>query len=218
MNRRGRQLRLVLVVWCVFTIWPRVYAAAELAPGLVYLRPTAQPEWAHVPAEATTVVLDLRQVAAADNDTVSSVLAALKVGGIASNRMILALVSPVTPRALRTRLAHFPRCITVGRTAPDFSADITVEITAEAEQRALAALAAGTAPETLLVENLHKTRYDESVLAREQSGASELVVKPETSEPDSDKVKPHEADTQATDGVLLQAVQIYRGLVALKKL
>jgi hypothetical protein len=212
-HRYGRRLKLAAIALCVLTLGARVSAATELAPGLIYLRPTAQLESIRLPIDTPAVVIDLRQITPAEADATSALLTAIKPSGATPRRLILALVAPETSPALRTRLAQLPRCLTIGRNAPDFKTDIEVNTTGETDQLALAALANGTPPEKLLMEHPGKIRYDESVLLREHSGEPRMTVK----ESPGEKVAPLEP-TAATDAVLLRAVHIYLGLVALKKL
>lgn len=218
MNLRcGRHPKLAAIVLCVLTLCPAAQAAPELAPGLIYLRPSAQLESTPIPVDTPALVIDLRQITPADTDAANALLASIKPAGATSHRLILALVEPATAPALRTRLAQLPRCLTIGRTAPDFKTDLGVNTTAETAQLALAALASGTPPEKLLADRLEKTRYDESALMREHSGEPKMAVKKAPSEQLGDKVTPLEP-AAATDAVLLRAVHIYLGLVALKKL
>ena len=217
MNRCGH-LGLAAIAWFAFVLCTPAQSATELASGLVYLRPTAQLESIRLPAETPAVVIDLRQVAPADTDAVNALLTAVKPGSASPHRLILALVTPHTAPALRSRLAHLPRCLTIGRSSPDFRADIVVAATAEADRHALAALAEGTSPEKLISEHLNKPRYDESALVREHNGEPEGTAKKAPVEPTSDKVTPLEPSSEATDAVLLRAVHIYLGLVALKKI
>ena len=218
MNLRcGSHPKLAAIVLCVLTLCARATAAPELAPGLLYLRPTAQLESAPIPVDTPAVVIDLRHLTPADADAANALLTAIKPAGATSHRLILALVEPETAPALRTRLTQLPRCLTLGRTAPDFKTDLGVNTTAEAAQLALAALASGTTPEKLLADRLDKKRYDESALMREHSGEPRMAVKKSPSEQPGDKVTPLEP-AAATDAVLLRAVHIYLGLVALKKL
>jgi hypothetical protein len=218
MNLRcGRHPKLAAIVLCVLTLCAAAQAAPELAPGLLYLRPSAQLESTPIPVETPAVVIDLRQITLADTDAANALLASIKPAGTTSHRLILALVEPETAPALRTRLAQLPRCLTIGRTAPDFKTDLGVNTTAEAAQLALAALASGTPPEKLLADRLEKTRYDESALMREHSGEPRMAMKKAPSKQLGNKVTPLEP-AAATDAVLLHAVHIYLGLVALKKL
>ncbi|MEZ0217514.1 MAG: hypothetical protein ACAH89_10290, partial [Rariglobus sp.] len=171
--------------------------AADLAPGLAYVR-SADATVIAKALESGSVVLDLR--------TVTDPVKPLRVP---RTRVLLVLVSPATPAA------SLPGAITFGRTAPDFKPDITVTTTVEADNKAVAALAAGTAPEKLIVENADKPRFDESLLVREHHTGAE------PSAPADPAAKPADPAAQApavVDAVLQRSVQVYRGLVALKKI
>lgn len=182
--------------------------AAELAPGLVYARPGADTRI----AADTSVILDLRY--GTDDNAASALLAPLKSPGDSARRVILALVSPETSARLRVQLAGLPGVLTVGPTAPDFKTDITVAVSPADDRRAFDALAAGLPPEKLLLENADKPRYDESALMREHtSGPAAPAGKPAESKPDGTA-----PTAPAVDSVLQRAVQIHRGLVALKKI
>lgn len=218
MNRRGRHLGLAVVILCALVLCARGLAATELAPGLIYLRPTALVESIRLPNDTPAVVIDLRQVASADADAANALLSAIKTGSAAPHRLIIALVAPDTSSALRTRLTQLPRCLTVARFAEGFTTDITVNTSAEADQMARVALAEGTAPEKLLSAPLEKTRYDESALMREHRGEPSLKPKKAAESPSTDKPAPALAPVVVTDAVLQRAVHLYLGLVALKKL
>ena len=214
MNGRSTFTRVAL---CALSLCAHALAATELAPGLTYLRPTAQEDSIRLPVDTAAAVIDLRQVAPADADAANALLTTIKASGPAANRLILALVEPETSPALRTRLTHLPRCLTIGRSAPDFKTDIVVTTSAEADQLALTALASGTPPEKLLNEHIEKIRYDESALLLEHQRAPVMTVKKAPDSPLGDNPSPL-ASPEATDAVLLRAVHIYLGLVALKKL
>lgn len=171
--------------------------AADLAPGLAYVR-SADATVIAKALEAGSVVLDLR-----------SVTEPVKPLRVPRTRVLLVLVSPATPTV------SLPGAITFGRTAPDFKTDITVTTTAEADDKAVAALASGTAPEKLIVENADKPRFDESLLVREhQTGAEPSTPADPTAKPADPAAQP----PAVVDSVLQRAVQVYRGLVALKKI
>ncbi|MFA6962509.1 MAG: hypothetical protein WC205_17265 [Opitutaceae bacterium] len=183
--------------------------AADLVPGLSYLRPALAPEVVKAPDTGSTVV-DLRYVG--DEAAAATLLATLKAVPPSEHRIILALVSPETPAGLRARLASMPRCLTIGLTAAGFKTDIAVTTTPEADHRAFDALTAGTAATKLISENTDKTRYDEVALAKEHSGAQGGPVK-------TDGDKPVDPPSPVpVDAVLQCAVQIYQGLVALKRI
>jgi len=190
--------------------------ADELAPGLVYMRPGIK-----ATPVTGSAVLDLRYVT--DEASAAPLLTAVEPGKANDRRIILVLVSPETPAGLRRQLIAIPRCLTLGHAAPELKTDIVVTTSAEADRRAFDALAAGTAPEKLLVENADKMRYDEASLVREHGGATESID-------DADKVPTPESPNSAAsttpvapevpvvDAVLQRAVQIHRGLTVLKKL
>ncbi|MBC8040241.1 MAG: hypothetical protein H7Y06_06845 [Opitutaceae bacterium] len=170
--------------------------AADLAPGLTYVR-SADATVIAKALETGSVVLDLR--------TVTEPVKPLRV---ARTRVLLVLVSPSTPAV------NLPGAITLGRTAADFKTDITVTTTAESDDKAVAALAAGTAPEKLIIENADKPRFDESLLVREH----ETGIEPTAPADPAAKPADPAAQPPVVDAVLQRAVHIYRGLVALKKI
>lgn len=193
------RLGLFLALTLAFVATAR---AADLAPGLVYVRSSDATAIAKA-LESGSVVLDLR--------TVTEPVAPLRVP---RTRVLLVLISPATPAA------NLPGAITFGRAAPGFKTDIAVTVTAEADDKAVAALASGTEPEKLIVENGDKPRFDESLLVREHAAGAEPSTPPDPAAKPADAPKP--ADTVApppvVDAVLQRAVQVYRGLVALKKI
>jgi hypothetical protein len=178
--------------------------AADLAPGLAYVR-SAHTTVIAKALETGSVVLDLR--------TVTEPVAPLR---IPRTRVLLVLVSPTTPSV------NLPGAITLGRIAPDFKTDLVVTTTAEAETLALNALAAGTAPETLIIENADKPRFDESLLVREHhTGSAGFPAGSETpAKPSNPVAQPSDSPAPPVilDAVLQRAVHVYRGLIALKKI
>lgn len=216
-----RRLRPFILA-CALSLSGGILPAAELAPGLIYLRPGVE-----LTPQTGSAVLDLR--ASLDEAALVPLLAAIAPGSNNPQRLLLILVSPDTPEGVRRHIALLPRCITVGRSEPGLKTDITVTTTAEADRRAIQALAAGTAPEKLLVENADKRRYDESSLVREHTGLAEpSQEKPappssvntgpasepgDSNSPDS----PPPAVATPVDAVLQRALHLYRGLVVLKK-
>jgi hypothetical protein len=182
--------------------------AADLAPGLAYLRPGTE-----LSPQTGSAVIDLRTVT--DETVARPLLAAIEPGKTNERRILLVLVSPETPSGVRRQLATLPRCLTLGRADPesDFKTDISVTTSAEAERKALEALAAGTAPEKLLVENADKPRFDETSLIREHTAMPETAITEEEAKPAS----ANPAEPAPVDAVLQRAVQIYRGLIVLKK-
>lgn len=181
--------------------------AADLAPGLAYVRPGADTRI----ASGTSVILDLRY--GTNDAAASALLAPFKSTTAPAHRVILALVSPETSARLRVQLAGLPGVLTLGPAAPDFKTDITVSVSPADDRRAYDALAAGMPPEKLIVENADKPRYDESALVREHAGAAENPSDKPAETKSAETAKPVHVDA-----VLQRAVQVYRGLVALKKI
>lgn len=181
-------------------------SAADLAPGLSYLR-TTDPQAVAAALASGSVVLDLR----AATEPVPAVR-------VPRTRVLLVLVSPKTPAAT------IPGAITLGRADPALKTDLAVTTTAEADDQAVAALASGSAPETLIVENTAKPRYDESRLVHEHRNGSAETPSDEAAPAASPgetpaSAKPAEPPPKpVVDAVLQRAVHVYRGLVALKKI
>lgn len=203
-------------------------AAVELSPGLAYVRGDTPPEEALKALEAGSVVLDLRFIA---DDSVATLLSRLKTFRTHPKRIVLVLLSPETSADARKQLAAIlPGGITLGRAAPDFKTDIVVTTPADTDKRAHDALRAGTPPEKLIVENAAKPRFDELALVREHRAGPEAPEPAATAAPaDTTPVAPA-ADSPAAatppakpapvliDSVLQRAVNVYRGLVAFKRL
>lgn len=211
---RARPRRLILALTATLAFAAPQLSAVELAPGLAYLRPGAD-----IAPQTGSIILDLRMLP--DDEAAAPLLTAVEPGTANPRRVIIALVSPETPVGVRRQLAALPRCLTVGRVEPEFRPHIAVTTTAEADQRASTALAAGTAPEALLTENSDKPRYDEAMLIREHTVGPAPLVPPESSAaaaPETAESAPSpKSEPVPFDAVLQRAVHIYRGLVILKK-
>ena len=227
-------LTLALAAAFAFT---GVARAAELSPGLTYVRGDTAPDAAVKALGDGSVVLDLRFTTDAD---VATLLSQLKTFRTHPKRTVLVLLSPETSADARKQLAAIlPGAITFGRSAPDFKTDIIVTTSPEADKRSHDALLAGTAPEKLIVENADKPRFDELALAREHRGDPEPPAAPATPASTDKAAAPVSSDAPASadqpttatasippakpapalvDSVLQRAVQVYRGLVAFKRL
>lgn len=187
--------------------------AVRLAPDLDYVRPGVDAEAAAKTLASGAAVLDLRYVT--DRSAAAPLLSALGTSGTGAGRpLVIALVSPETDPALRARLAGLPRVLTLGRADADLRTDIAVNTPADSDRRACDALAAGTPPDKLIVENAGKLRYDERSLVREhQTGSSENPA--DKAGPDAGAADA--AEPPVIDAVLQRAVQVHRGLVTLRK-
>ncbi|CAM2994670.1 hypothetical protein [Rariglobus hedericola] len=191
--------------------------AVELSPGLDYLRAGAADSATFAKAlETGSVVLDLRY---ASTKTAAATLSGVKGFRTHPKRIVLVLLSPETSGAARNELSvTIPGCITIGRASADYKTDIIVTTTAEADKRAFDALVADTSPAKLVLENVNKSRFDEATLIHEHETGVETpapaeAVKSASASETADKPKP-----LPVDAVLQRAVQIHRGLVALKQL
>lgn len=196
----------------------------DLGKGLTYVRPATAGSESLAPLKAATgpVVLDLRYFSAGEH--APGWLAAIKAFAT-PKRVCLVLVSPESDPALLAGLATgLPSCVMIGRTSPALDIPISVDTSAETDRKAWDAIGSGTALEKLLTATLEKNRYDEAVLAKEHAaevnGDDPTADAKDGSDPDAPKketkapVKPK----PLIDAVLLRAVQIDRGLLALRKI
>lgn len=181
--------------------------AAELAPGLVYLPASAAAETS-VALAGSSVVLDLR------NPPPGAPHAGLRSLRVPKDRLLLVLVSAGSKTAVPAG------ALRIGRVHDDQQADIRVNTTAEAETRALKALAAGADPATLVAGIAGKPRFDERSLVREhEAGTSpEKHGTQDTDDPPAADAPAKPADSPVVDAVLQRAVHVYKGLRALGKI
>ncbi|MBW8782042.1 MAG: hypothetical protein JF599_09165 [Verrucomicrobia bacterium] len=196
----------------------------DLGQDLAYLRPDIRTDDAILlkAVAAKAVVLDLRYVSSGEN--AAGWLAAIKEF-TATGRVCLVLVSPETASALIGGLSvPPPGCITVGRASPALGAIIPVDTPADADRRAWEAIGKGVPLAKLITENVDKPRYDEAVLAKEHAAGLDGEAAP-AEDPDLPPAPAKTGDPKTPpspapliDAVLERAVQIQRGLLALKKL
>ena len=199
----------------------------DLGQGLAYLRPATAGK-SDGPSLLKTLatrsaVLDLRYFSSGEN--ADAWLAAIKAF-VAPRRLCLVLVSPETSSALLTGLSgELPGCITIGRVSPALGADIPVDTPAATDRRAWDAIGRGTALVGLITENADKPSYDEAVLAKEHAADVNGDPAPadDDTAPPAPAAKAKDAKKPATpapliDTVLERAVQIHRGLLALRRL
>lgn len=187
----------------------------DLGQGLGYLRlgALADSEKAfHSPVSDTpALVLDLR-TATGNGPAVAALLATLR-SRPAGKPIRLLLISPATtPELLAGLTAGLPGVITIGRAADNCHPDIAVATTADAEQRALAALSTGVPAGNLFSSAPAKRRYDEALLAHDRNAPVEDPAAPEA-KPETKPAEP----PPLLDAVLQRAVQIHRGLLALRQ-
>ncbi len=186
----------------------------DLGQGLTYVRVAALPLDLPASQQVRACVLDLRS--AAGDEAAALALAAWLKFHAAERRPVFILANGDTAAPLRAALAsnRLPAgALTLGRPTTGFTPDIAVDFEPAAEARALALLAAGTAPADLLQENAGKVRYDEAEMVRELAGKPSPADPAESDTPAA-AAKPTEPPIDRT---LQRAVQVHRGLAALKR-
>ena len=195
--------------------------ARDLGRGLAYVRvaqlPTDLPTKAAEPRSA--LVLDLRGVSA-DATAVTAFEAWLKFRASASSPVTILVNAGTSPLLLRAFLTSpLPSgVVTIGPASSEFKADISVNVSPEADRRAYDALANGTAIEDLIVRRLEKPRRDEAQLARQHTngGTDEDTEEPPTKA--ATTTTPPAVEVPVTDLVLARAVQLHRALLALRRI
>ncbi len=183
----------------------------DLGLGLAYYRVHELP--ADLPAASDLrtgpKVLDLR-FARADGASAALLTAWVRAHSSAHGPVFV-LENADTSPALRAALpgGAGPAVVVLAPAASRVHADIAVVVPPGADRKAYEALDAGTPLEKLLSDNPEKVRYDEAYLEKEHlSDSGGIASEPERPSPPGPLV----------DLVLQRAVQIDRGLVALKRL
>ena len=192
----------------------------DLGLGLVYHRAHTLP--ADLPMNESVrqhaCVLDLR-FTQGNAEAAGRLLAWLKLHAsprtpvflLANTGTSLALLAPLNSPDAVIGL------VIVGPAAPNFTPDIALKVSPQADRRAYDALENGAPVQSLLVEKLDKPRLDEEKLAR--GHLSDSAVRDDdfdgdrTAAPAAAKSPP-----QLIDAVLQRAVQLDRTLLALKRI
>jgi hypothetical protein len=191
----------------------------DLGQGLLYYRAHHLPGDLPVAGRGARAacILDLRF---ADGDAAAPAALAAWIGFNATPRTpVFVLANPRTSAALLRPLARLDDggLIVVGPAEAAFHPDIAVTTSPSADRQAYEALDNGTPLAALLSDNPDKPRMDEAELARERLPDSALAE----GVPDR-KAEPAGAVSTAPvpmpDRVLQRAVQIHRGLLALKQI
>ena len=199
----------------------------DLGQSLTYVRPASgsAESLSLLKSVSGPAVLDLRYFSSEEH--AANWLAAIK-GFATPKRVCFVLVSPETSPVLLIGLAvGVPDCITLGRASPSVQVDVAIDTSAETDRKAWDAIVHDTALDKLITAPLDKPRYDESVLAKEHAAelnddnatddAADAPNAPATDTPKKDLAAP--AKTKPLiDAVLQRAMQIDRGLLALRKL
>lgn len=180
----------------------------EVGDGLVYARVHATAT--DLPTDARVrnhpCVLDLRF--ARGDATAATVLASWLGSHAAPKTPVFVLVNAATDSALLRVLAdHDPATglLVIGIAGQPFKPDILVEDTSDDERRAYELFEHGTTIRTLTTDFPNKRRDDEASLSQTQA--------PEADDPAETDPKP-----PPIDEVLQRAIQVYRGLRAMKQL
>jgi hypothetical protein len=180
----------------------------ELGRGLGYQRVLTLPgDLPATDARKRPLVLDLRY-GHGDANAAAALAAWLK--SYATPRSpVFVLANAETDRAILGGLAGRSTAgsiLVIGVPARDFVPDIPVQSSPAMERSAYDALAAGTDPTQLIVENSDKIRNDEASLARDHS-----------TEPGAETAKDR-PPAPPLDAALQRAVHLYRTLIALRKI
>jgi hypothetical protein len=179
----------------------------DLGQGLSYFRVHALPADlpSAGPAHPAPCVLDLR-FASADDDGSSAMKAWIRFNA-APRTPIFVLVNSGTSSSL---LSSLPRglagVIILAPESAKLGTDITVQVAPEIDRRAYDALEKGAGVDSLLADYPDKPRADEAFLEKEH------IPDSESPDPAADKPRP------LVDSMLQRAVQLHRGLVALKRI
>jgi hypothetical protein len=182
-----------------------------LGQGLSYYRIHELP--ADIPSppglRAGSCVLDLRF--AKSDDAAAAVLNAWVKFTASSNTPVFILENQETSAAL---LAAFPGSgaagvVVLAPASEKLSPDIAVRVDSDTDRRAYDALDKGTPLASLLADNPEKPRIDEAYLEKEHLSDGDA---PDVA---TDKPSP---PSPLVDSVLQRAVQVHRGLLALKRI
>ncbi|HKB91179.1 MAG TPA: hypothetical protein VKC60_11735 [Opitutaceae bacterium] len=217
----------ILIVLLCLSRLPSNAAPTELEAGLIYIR--APTLLVKLP-DGAVVILDLRGTAG-DETTAQILVTEIKKR---APKPTLMLINSSTSAAVVQRVPHIPGLLTLAPSDVHSGVTLSVKTTAEEDNRAVAALAAGTSPTKLIEEKMKKARYDEATLMRDHANGSEDA--PDTSKPNSelpasstpkdssvakkadDKTETAKEEVPVRDAVLQRAVQLYRALIALGRL
>jgi hypothetical protein len=179
----------------------------DLGQGLSFYRVHALP--ADLPstgsAHPTPCVLDLR-FATSDEDGASALKAWIRFNA-SPQTPVFVLENSGTSAALLASLARgVPGVIVLAPESAKLGTDITVQVAPEVDRRAYDALEKGASADSLLTDYPDKPRADEAFLEKEH------IPDSESPDPAADKPRP------LVDVMLQRAVQLHRGLHALKRL
>ena len=212
MTRPLRLFCLLLAAAAVASAAAAGSLVRDLGQGLVYYRGRELPQ--DLPSTPITgrpgaCILDLRFAKAGESE--AATLRAWVKFNVSTRTPIFVLENAATASSLLAALpGNGPSGLIVlapeaSRTTPD----IAVRVSPEDDRRAYDALESGAPGESLLRDFPDKPRIDEAYLEKEHLSDNEAP------EPPADKTLP---PRPLVDAVLQRAVQLHRGLVALKRI
>lgn len=210
---------IIFVAFLLPALQARAAAPVDLGQGLLYRRVHALP--ADLPTSETekksALVLDLRYVG---TDDAGAEAFAAWLGFRTAARPVFILVNADTGASLIHLLAvqpGRPGVVTLGPPLPAFTPDVPLKASPETERRAYDALEHGAAVESLIVEKIDKTRYDEAALVKDHASDSAPPPDEDAGGEDAAAKKPA-PPPQLIDLALRRAVQLDRALLALHKI
>jgi len=210
LNHTARLSTLLLAACALAPAAAGATPARDLGQGLAYYRVRELPRDLPSPPSGRpgACVLDLRFAKAGEAE--ASALRAWVTFNVSTHAPIFVLENSMTaPPLLAALPGNGPPGLIVlapqsARTAPD----IAVRVSPEEDRRAYDALESGATVESLLSDYPEKPRIDEAYLEKEHISDGDAPDIP------ADKPLPPKP---LVDAVLQRAVQLHRGLLALKK-
>jgi hypothetical protein len=211
-------LSLLLLVSLSAPLRAATPEAVDLGSDLSYLPirdlGEATPYLQSTLAQSRAVVVDLRYATADDAATTGlrSALAQHPAGA-----PLYVLLSPATPLDVVTVVSQTPgTCLTLSLRSAKSPARIQVRTDPDSDRRAYEALAAGTAPATLISGKIEKERFDEAMLVQEFNNGNPDAEPPPSPDPTAPKEQVGDAPTAPlVDRVLQRAVHLHQALIAL---
>jgi hypothetical protein len=186
----------------------------DLGQGLTYFRVHVLPEDLPVvgSVRGQAVILDVRYV---PGDARLGAGLALWLRAHANPRSpVFLLANSATSPALLSPFSaadSIAGLVILGPASPDFAADVSLPVSAADDRRAYEALERGVSVKALLSDAPDKVRNDEARLDKDHLSDAD--------EPPTDTDRPADhRPPQLIDAVLQRAVQLHRGLLALKRL
>jgi hypothetical protein len=207
-KRSALILAASLIAWCA----PGASGATlvrDLGQGLTYFRVHILPGDipSSLPGPASPCVLDLRY-ARSDTPAAAAMKAWIRFTASARDPVFVLENSDTSPSLLASIASGSAGVIVLAPESAKLSPDVAVRVAPDTDRRAYDALEKGAPVESLLSDFPDKPRVDEAYLEKEHIADSDS--------PDSASDKP-DPPRPLVDAMLQRAVQLHRGLHALKK-